>query len=281
MPVKSLSVLSLAVAVLASLLSGCTGSQGADRRSGNAAAKPAGPQAAARWWRPKPRLSWQWQLSGRIDTSVRAAVFDVDLFETPKPTVTKLHRAGRKVICYTSAGSAENWRPDYRRYPRRILGKKVDGWAGERWVDIRRLNVFRPIWAARLDQCKRKGFDAVEPDWMDGYKHDTGFPLTAAHQLAFNRMLARMAHQRGLAIGLKNDLDQIPRLVGVMDFAVNEQCAEFNECRELTPFIRAGKAVFHAEYKLPLSRFCPQSRRLGLSSIRKRLELPAARQACA
>ncbi|HEX2316598.1 MAG TPA: endo alpha-1,4 polygalactosaminidase [Thermomonospora sp.] len=259
------------VSAVVLLVAGCAGAPGDAERSG---------ARAASWWRPKPRLTWQWQLTGRVDTSVRAQVFDVDLFETPKSTVTELHRKGRRVICYTAIGSAETWRPDYHRFPRHVLGKKVQGWEDERWVDIRRLDVLRPIWAARLDQCRRKGFDGVEPDWMDGYLHDTGFPLTAAHQLAFNRMLARMAHERGLAIGLKNDLPQIPQLVGIMDFAVNEQCAQYRECHLLTPFVRAGKPVFHAEYQLPLRRFCPQSRRLGLSSIRKHVDLPAARQAC-
>ncbi|WP_067816074.1 endo alpha-1,4 polygalactosaminidase [Actinomadura kijaniata] len=242
---------------------------------------PAGQQAqAGSWWRPKAGVSWQWQLSGKVDTSVRAAVYDVDLFETSAKTVATLHRAGRKVICYTAIGSAETWRPDFKRFPKNVLGKKVQGWEDERWVDIRRIDVVRPVWAARLDQCKKKGFDGVEPDWMDGYKHDTGFPLTAAHQLAFNRMLAEEAHRRGLAIGLKNDLDQIPQLVGVMDFAVNEQCAQYDECDALKPFIKAGKPVFHAEYELPLKKFCARTKRLGLSSIRKALDLPAARQAC-
>ena len=39
------------------------------------------------------------------------------------------------------------------------------------------------------------------------------FSLTAADQLDYNRFLAEQAHQRGLAIGLKNDLDQVASLV--------------------------------------------------------------------
>lgn len=107
--------------------------------------------------------------------------------------------------------------------------------AGERWLDIRRTAVLRPLMARRMDMCRDKGFDAVEPDLMDGYLNRTGFPLTARHQLAYNRMLAELAHERGLAVGLKNDLPQIPELVGSFDFAVNEECAEFGECAALTP----------------------------------------------
>ncbi|WP_199486694.1 endo alpha-1,4 polygalactosaminidase [Actinomadura logoneensis] len=273
----------LALVLTALLAAGACGGTGGERAAETASQGKAGREAAgaaATWWKPRPRVTWQWQLSGRVDTSVRAQVYDVDLFETPAATVARLKKAGRRTICYTAIGSAENWRPDFKRFPARVLGKKVEDWPGERWVDIRRLDVLRPIWAARLDQCRKKGFDGVEPDWMDGYRHDTGFKLTARDQLAFNRMLASMAHQRGLAIGLKNDLDQIPQLVGVMDFAVDEQCAQYGECGRLLPFVKAGKAVFHAEYELPLSRFCATSRRLGLSLIRKPLELTAQRQAC-
>ncbi len=76
--------------------------------------------------------------------------------------------------------------------------------------------------AARFDMCRDKGFDAVEADLVDGYARDSGFPLTAADQLTYNRMLADLAHERGLSIGLKNDLDQVADLVDHFDFAINE-----------------------------------------------------------
>jgi hypothetical protein len=115
---------------------------------------------------------------------------------------------------------------------------------------------------------------------MDGYRNDTGFPLTAADQLRYNRLVARLAHDRGLAVGLKNDLDQIPELVGDFDFAVNEQCAQYGECGALKPFVDADKAVFHVEYEVPTGRFCPESRRLKLSSLLKKYELGAWRREC-
>jgi hypothetical protein len=75
----------------------------------------------------------------------------------------------------------------------------------------------------------------------------------------------------------------IPELVGDFDFAVNEQCAQCGECGEcaaLKPFVEAGKAVFHVEYEVPTGRFCADSRRLRLSSLLKKYELGAWRQAC-
>jgi hypothetical protein len=194
--------------------------------------------------------------------------------------VQALHDRGRKVICYFSAGSWEPYRPDAADYPDRLKGGSVEGWPDERWLDIRQRDVLRPLLAARLDRCADKGFDGVEPDWLDHHEQHTGFPITAADQLAFNRMLAGMAHDRGLAIGLKNDLGQAAELADLYDFAVVEQCAQYDECDLTRPFLDRGKPVFHAEYDLPTSAFCAESRRLGLSSIRKRLGLDAWRETC-
>ncbi|MBC2902573.1 endo alpha-1,4 polygalactosaminidase [Streptomyces cupreus] len=230
-------------------------------------------------WQPRPRTDWQWQLSGRLDTSVDVPVYDIDGFDHSERTVEGLHGDGRKVICYLSTGAWEDFRPDADEFPDDVLGRG-NGWEGERWLDIRRTDVLEPLMAARLDMCRDKGFDAVEPDNMDGYRNRTGFPLTARDQLRYNRLIAKLAHDRGLAVGLKNDLEQIPELVGDFDFAVNEQCAQYGECGALKPFIDADKAVFHVEYELPTSRFCPQSRRLGLSSLLKKYELGAWREAC-
>lgn len=230
-------------------------------------------------WQPKPRLTWQWQLSGKVDTSVNAQVYDIDGGENSAAVVATLHAAGRKVICYVNAGAYESFRADAKRFPAAIIGQS-NGWPGERWLDVRQLNVLRPILADRFKDCAQKGFDGIEADNVDGYHNDTGFPLTAADQLAFNRMVADLAHTARMAIGLKNDLDQIPQLVSAFDFAVNEQCAEYSECDLLKPFIAAGKAVFHVEYNLPLTEFCGATTALGLSSMRKNLSLDAPRWPC-
>jgi hypothetical protein len=235
-------------------------------------------QPGARW-QPRPGVAWQWQLSGRLDTSVDVPVYDIDGFDHTRATVAALHEDGRKVICYLSTGAWEEFRPDAKKFPRSVLGRG-NGWQGERWLDIRRTDVLEPLMAARIDMCRQKGFDAVEPDNMDGYLNRTGFPLKAADQLRYNRLIAKLAHDRGLAVGLKNDLDQIPQLVGDFDFAVNEQCAQYKECGRLKPFIAARKAVFHVEYELGTGGFCPEARRLKLSSMLKKYALGVWRRAC-
>jgi hypothetical protein len=237
-----------------------------------------GPSPAARW-QPRPGTAWQWQLSGRIDTSVDVPVYDIDGFENSRSVVAALHARGRKVICYLNTGAWEDFRPDHADFPAKVLGA-ADGWSGERWLDIRRWDVLRPIMAKRMDMCRTKGFDGVEPDLADGYSNHTGFSLTAAQQLTYNREMAQLAHERGMAVGLKNDLPQIPQLVGDFDFAVNEQCAQYQECSALAPFVRAGKAVFHVEYELAPHDFCPTARRLRLSSLQKHTDLGAWRRSC-
>ncbi|MBK9180664.1 MAG: endo alpha-1,4 polygalactosaminidase [Acidimicrobiales bacterium] len=238
--------------------------------------------AAGGWgrWRPEPGLTWQLQLSGPVDTSVDADVYDVDLVETPQATIDALQAAGRRVVCYLSAGSHEDWRPDAGAWPAEVLGRPLVGWPGERWVDVRRLDVLAPLLAARLDLARAKGCDAVDPDNVDGYASDTGFPLTADDQLRFNRWLAGQAHARGLAVGLKNDVEQVAGLVDAFDFAVNEQCFAHDECEALVPFVRAGKAVFGVEYEGDPAAFCPQADRLGFSWILKRPELDAWVRPC-
>nr|WP_249375048.1 endo alpha-1,4 polygalactosaminidase [Streptomyces sp. I05A-00742] len=252
----------------------------APRKSAPSPAAPPPGKAAGGWWKPSPRTLWQWQLDGKVDTSVDVPVYDIDGFENDAETVGKLHADGRKVICYINVGAHEDWRPDKDKFPESVLGEKVEGWEGERWLDIRRTDILEPLMAERFDMCRKKGFDAVEPDLTEGYRNKTGFDLTADHQLAFNRMIARLAHQRGMSVGLKNDLDQIPELVGDFDFSVNEQCAEYGECDKLTPFVKNGKAVLHVEYKLTPDKFCSRSKELGLSSMQKKLGLNSWRLPC-
>lgn len=228
---------------------------------------------------PPAHASWQWQLDGRLDASMPARLYDIDGFDTSRAQVARLHRAGRYVVCYVNVGAWERWRPDAARFPRELLGAD-NGWPGERWLDIRRIDALAPILRARFARCRAKGFDAVEPDNVDGFTNDSGFPLTGADQLRFNRWVARAAHAQRLAVALKNDLEQARALARSFDFAVLEQCFEYDECGRARPFLDAGKGVYDAEYALAPSAFCADARRLGINAIRKRLDLGAWRQPC-
>lgn len=229
-------------------------------------------------WQPRQGTTWQWQLSGTLDLSVDAEVYDLDHETTSRATVTALRAAGRHAICYFSAGSFEPYRADAAQFPAAVRGAALDGWPDERWLDIRRLDVLLPLMSRRIEQCRAKGFQAVEPDNVDGYANDSGFDLTAADQLAYNRAIARLAHQAGLSVALKNDVEQIPELVADFDFAINEQCAEYDECAAYRPFIAAGKAVLHVEYTDTPD--CTSPGTSGFSTIGKREDLDAPRFTC-
>ena len=233
-----------------------------------AAACGGGGGAGARW-RPATGATWQWQLQGPVDTRLDVDVYDVDPRPVPAAALRRLRADGRRLVCYFSAGSVEAFRGD-PALPPAVVGRPLAGYPDERWLDVRRAEV-RSKAVAELDRARARGCDGVEPDNVDAYANASGFPLTAADQLAFNRFVAREAHRRGLAVGLKNDLDQVPALVAEFDFAVNEQCHEFDECGALGPFVAAGKPVLNAEYAARFRRdpaaLCAASRREGLSTL--------------
>jgi hypothetical protein len=209
---------------------------------------------------------------------VRPAVFDFDLYDvdavTPNTTGTAaVHARGAKAICYVSAGTWEDWRPDAGQFPASVKGSK-NGWPGERWLDIRQTSVLIPIMDARVAKCRQAGFDGVEWDNVDGYSNRSGFPLTAADQLAYNASLANLAHQRGLTVAIKNDVEQLTDLAPYFDYAVNEQCQQYRECGGYDgPFIGAGKAVFQVEYKLSVAKFCPMANAANRNAILKDFDL--------
>jgi hypothetical protein len=256
--------------------------------------------AAGPWWKPSSAspLALHWMIDGALGagdpiqmglqaldgtTLAAPAVFDIDGESNTPAVVDALHAAGAKVICYVDAGTLEAWRSDASAFPAGISGSGVTGWQGETWLDIRRIADLAPIMQARFAACKAKGFDAVEPDNVDGYSNSTGFPLTAADQLAYNRALAGWAHSIGLSIGLKNDLEQASALVGDFDWALNEECYDFGECGSLKAFSQAGKAVWIAEYKSVSADQCGDSLANHFNTAQYALALgkTTGRQPCA
>jgi hypothetical protein len=273
-----LAVALLAAALLAAALPASAGASAATpaahERDAFAACR-AGAEEPGRW-RPAPTTApWQWQLQGRIDTAVPACVYELDAFETPKRVVRALHRRGANAICYVDVGSWESYRPDAAAFPPSVLGREYDGYPDERWLDVRRFHRFAKPLQRRFGICARKGFDAVEPDNVAGWEPEnrTGFAITRADQLRFNRWVARQVHRRGMAVALKNDGRQARQLVGAFDFAVVEECFQYEECGYYRTFVRHGKAVFAAEYELAPSEFCGSAKAIGFSAIRKSYDL--------
>lgn len=265
----------LAITLMTGLLHGCFGSID-ELTNEPLPLKP--PVVKYSGYQPLVSASWQWQLTpaggkAEINSTYVVEVYDIDLFDSSIELIQQLHNQGSKVICYFSAGSYEDWRPDAAQFKEADLGNKLEEWEGERWLDIRSNNVHK-IMQKRLDLAQTKNCDGVEPDNLDGYTNDPGFSFSANDQLAFNRFIANEAHLRGLSVGLKNDLDQVQQLVDYFDFAVNEQCFEYNECDRLQPFILQNKAVFNAEYpdeytdkKAKIEAVCARSQTMRFSTL--------------
>lgn len=238
--------------------------------------------AAKSGWTPAVTDTWEWQLQGKLKTTIDAKVYDIDLFDNTAASIAALKANGRHVVCYFSAGSSENWRPDYSKFLTIDKGKAVDGWKGENWLDTRSPNV-RVTMKARLDLAVTKGCDGVEPDNVDGYTNKPGFPLTTTTQLDYNRFLATEAHARGLKVALKNDIDQVIALAPYFDLALNEQCHQYSECSDYSAFVKAGKPVFNAEYsttyvtnKTKRDALCASSRAANIRTLVLPLNLDAS-----
>jgi hypothetical protein len=96
-----------------------------------------------------------------------AAVWDIDLFDNPASAIKTLKAAGKIVICYFSAGTAEDWRDDYRDFAAADLGKVLPQWPNEKWVRMTSQSI-RNIMAKRIKLAADKGCDAIDPDNTGG-----------------------------------------------------------------------------------------------------------------
>jgi len=96
--------------------------------------------------------------------------------------------------------------------------------------------------------ARNKSCDGVDPDNVDGYDNDNGLGLNKQDSIDYLNFLADAAHSRGMSIGLKNAGSVIQHVIDQMQWSVNEQCTEFQECSTYDAFIKAGKPVFHIEY---------------------------------
>ena len=239
---------------------------------------PAAPASGSRWI-PAAGSTYQIQYDGKLDTSYPASIFDIDMFDSKSSTVAKLHSMGRHVVCYISVGTWENWRPDAGSFPKSVIGNPDGHWPGERWLDVRQTSILEPIMEKRFELCKSKGFDALDPDNLDGYENKTGFPITAAQQLTYDTWVAQAAHALGLTVDEKGDNDQVQQLSKVFDFAVVEQCFVQGWCKQFQVYTQRNALVVDVEYGLSKSRFlgktCPSDANYNETAMLKHLSLNA------
>jgi hypothetical protein len=231
---------------------------------------------------PKPGASFSWLLGAQGEAPF-ADVIDLDLFDASAKDVAALKAKGAYLVCYINVGAFEDWRPDKDAFPPETVGKEYEGWAGERWLDIRQIAALERVLTRRFELCRDKGFDAVEPDNLDGYEARSGFPLTRKDQIRFNRWIAEKAHGLGLGIGIKNVPELLPELAASYDFALLEDCFDQGWCGDFMPFRAAGKAVFAVEYTdtdIDMAAFCARMKELGFSGLLKNRNLDRFERRC-
>ncbi len=221
---------------------------------------------------PRQTFAYLINSSAMKAASPSAQVVFVDLFDSSASSIASRKAAGKKVICYFSAGSSENWRPDSRNIPAAAKGKGLDGWAGEKWLDYRASGV-RAVMRARIRLAAQKGCQGIDPDNIDGHLNSSGFALKARDQLSYMSFLRVEAKAAGLLIGMKNSSETANSLEPYTDFAVVEECFKYNECGNYGAFARHGKPVFQVEYSRSSQSLCDKAARMGGSLIFANLQL--------
>jgi endo-alpha-1,4-polygalactosaminidase (GH114 family) len=192
--------------------------------------------------------SFTYDLLGTQPSYDKEVIF-IDLFDTSEEKITSIKDEGRVVICYFSAGTAEDWRDDYETFPSVVIGKKMADWDREEWLDVKSEAV-RKIMALRIQTAKTKGCDGVEPDNVDGFANKTGFALKEEDTKNFLLFLASQAHEHELLIGLKNSAEIAADMEQHFDFAVVESCWKYDECCKYLAFGSNLKPVFAIEYNV-------------------------------
>jgi len=231
-------------------------------------------------WRPLQGDTWNYVLEGKVDLSNEpASVVDID-YKTDSETIKKIHDAGKKVICYFSGGTLENFRLDKSKFyaVSGLVRNAYEAWAGENWLDIRKEGL-KPLMKSRMQEAIDKKCDALEVDNLDGWQQDEvqswSSPLTKQDTIKYAKWLGSTAHELGISIGLKNGLFMINEVADYFDFAINESCATLShpECNLYKNFLNKGKAVLGISYQTYLDydydKLCKNLNGLGISMIIK------------
>lgn len=234
---------------------------------------------------------WQWQLSCSpgVPTCIKILgpeeqirFYDIDWEDNSKKTVRKIHNSGARAIAYISAGTWENYRSDKGDFPQSVIGKRYDEWPDEYWLDVRRVDVLLPIMRERMKVCKRKGFDGVQFDNLDGFQQSTGFPLTRKDYLKYAARLSNIAHKLGLSCAWENAVELRTGLFPYMDWFLMEECSVYGECSAAKTFTSAGKFVGGVEYTVDVNSmdFCNKYAEYDISGMLKRMNLGTYRKPC-
>jgi hypothetical protein len=255
----------------------------------------AAPAVAAERAAAAPPPTWDWIIGvDKLPSPPPAVAFlGLDGFDTPKRYVKDAAKRGIRTWCYLSVGTIENWRPDRKAFEalnakevkagrKPFIGKRYPEWEGERWLDVRRYEVFLPLMVDRLEMCLDKGFEFVEFDNLDAYENRTGFKISKSDTVRYAEALAAEARRLGLKPMQKNVPELAKTLEPHFDAILFEDCALYKFCGDAKPFVDAGKPAFDADYpeswddegkRFDKANACGQAKKSGVSMIFKKLDL--------
>jgi len=239
------------------------------------------------YWVPPPNSTFLIKLGSPLDTSSPTdlgvgefnylgnpaqppSVYDIDGNANTADTVDTLHGLGAHVICYVPVGE---WTPYmYDANDPRWTALKGQPFNGtDRWLNTNpsgpNYSTLLDLEAVQFENCRNKGFDAIQPDGIDEAEgHGVSFngaPLTVAEVNAYLIKLTEIAHSVGLGIGQLGYLDQTTTLEPYFDFAIVESCFSAGDCGLTAPYAKAKKAIFEIEYTAAPTAFCPAALAAG------------------
>ncbi|WP_425245077.1 endo alpha-1,4 polygalactosaminidase [Streptomyces sp. NEAU-NA10] len=189
------------------------------------------PASAATVTLPPKHVPWDYQIGGAYAPAAGVQVVSRSHESAPAPGVYN--------ICNVNAFQAQQGAED--DWARDLLLRDAGGGVvyDEDWdeaildirTDAKRQRIAAKV-NAWIDDCAAKGYKAVEPDNYDVF---TRFPkyLTGGQAKALMKLLSAHAHAEGLAVAQKNTVELVADRASVgLDFALVEQCGEWNECGE-------------------------------------------------
>jgi hypothetical protein len=152
-------------------------------------------QTTANLWQPEVGAKIQMILTGIVTVERRfvprgVSIFDVDLFDTPPSNIQALKSQGINVICYFSAGTSENWRPDYDNFTSADKGAALPDWQGENYLNLRSANVLE-VMSRRIEKASSAGCDAIDPDNLGKSSQLSGLIKESTFQTSVCRWLLK------------------------------------------------------------------------------------------
>jgi hypothetical protein len=226
-----------------------------------------------------PDVTWQYQLVGTIDPDLDAQLYVIDMFNAPQTVIDRLHAQGKLAVAYLSAGTLEDFRDDADEFPDAAVGRALEAYPNESWLDVRDEGV-RALMAARLDLARSKGFDGMLPTSLTAYQNDSGFDLSAADQVDYSAWLSQQTHARGMHVGMSGDYGQLAALAPHFDWAVDYECIADANCQQLAPLLASGKPVLDVETEGEIVPICQRAAGYGINVLRKRPDFGSYRLGC-